>query len=128
MNEGPAERGPDRVPIDDGIERVQGHGLIHRGPVTVAETDYDVIFTPARLRGTSLTYEAGPPNHEPKSTPSIAGRLLGPLFQAQPFAEEVHTLVLEDGREFDFRVLQPETNEIIGVSELRSGAAPVRRA
>jgi len=30
--------------------------------------------------------------------------------------------VLEDGREFDFRVLQPETNEIVGVSWFRSSS------
>ena len=103
------------------VERFQGHGIIRRGGEQVAETDYDVIITPAELRGTGLTYEAGSPfDHAPKPGPDISGRLLGPFFQAQEFAEHIHTLVLEDGHEFDFRVIQPDTNEIVGVSILRS--------
>jgi hypothetical protein len=110
----------DAVTEELGVERVQGHGIIRRGDEQLAETDYDVIITPAELRGTGLTYEAGSPlDRAPKAGPDIAGRLLGPFFQAQDFAEEIHTLVLEDGREFDFRVLQPDTNEIVGVSVLR---------
>jgi hypothetical protein len=108
-------------PDDLGVERFQGHGLIRRGDETLAETDYDVIITPAELRGTGLTYEAGSPlDRAPKPGPDISGRLLGPFFQAQEFAERIHTLVLEDGSEFDFRVIQPDTNEIVGVSILRS--------
>jgi hypothetical protein len=64
-----------------------------------------------------LTFE---PGNEPKATPDITGRLLGNFYESEPLAEGVFTLVLEDGREFDFRVLQPETNEIIGVSWFRS--------
>jgi hypothetical protein len=40
---------------------------------------------------------------------------MGPLFQAEQL-HGVHTLVLEDGRAFDFQVIQPDTNEIVGVS------------
>lgn len=112
-----------QAPDDIGVERFQGHGIIRRDDERLAETDYDVIITPAELRGTGLTYEAGSPlDHAPKSGPDISGRLLGPFFQAQDFAERIHTLVLEDGREFDFRVLQPDTNEIVGVSVLRSSS------
>jgi hypothetical protein len=111
------------APDDLGVERFQGHGIIRRGDERIAETDYDIIITPAELRGTGLTYEAGSPlDHAPKTGPDISGRLLGPFFQAQDFAERIHTLVLEDGREFDFRVLQPDTNEIVGVSLLRSSS------
>jgi hypothetical protein len=111
------------------VERFQGHGFIRRGDERLAEVDYDVIVTPAELRGTGLTYEAGSPrDREPKAGPDIAGRLLGPLYQAQDFAEGIYTLVLDDGREFDFRVLQPETNEIAGVSVLRSSSVESRRA
>jgi hypothetical protein len=102
------------------VERFQGHGVIRRGDERIAETDYDIIITPAELRGTGLTYEAGSPlDRAPKPGPDISGRLLGPFYQAQEFAEHIHTLVLEDGSEFDFRVIQPDTNEIVGVSVLR---------
>jgi hypothetical protein len=113
---------PEAAQHDDiGVERFQGHGIIRRGDEELAETDYDVIITPAELRGTGLTYEAGSPlDRAPKSGPDISGRLLGGFFQAQDFAESIHTLVLEDGSEFDFRVIQPDTNEIVGVSILRS--------
>lgn len=105
---------------DIGVERFQGHGIIRRGGEPVAETDYDIIITPAELRGTGLTFEAGSPlDRAPKPGPDISGRLLGPFYQAQEFAEHIHTLVLEDGSEFDFRVIQPDTNEIVGVSVLR---------
>ena len=105
---------------DIGVERFQGHGIIRRGGEQLAETDYDIIITPAELRGTGLTFEAGSPlDRAPKAGPDIAGQLLGPFFQAQDFAEGIHTLVLDDGREFDFRVIQPDTNEIVGVSVLR---------
>jgi hypothetical protein len=50
----------------------------------------------------------------------ITGRLLGSFYDAEKLVEGIHTLVLADGREFDFRVLQPETNEIVGVSWFRS--------
>ena len=117
----PEQTEPKVVTEEIGVERIQGHGIIRRGDERLAETDYDVIITPAELRGTGLTYEAGSPfDRAPKSGPDIAGQLLGPFFQAQDFAEHIHTLVLEDGREFDFRVIQPDTNEIVGVSMLRS--------
>jgi hypothetical protein len=116
-----AQAEPEPVESELGVERFQGHGFIRRGNERLTETDYDVIVTPAELRGTGLTYEAGSPlDRAPKPGPDISGRLLGPFFQAQEFAEQIHTLVLEDGREFDFRVIQPDTNEIVGVSMLRS--------
>lgn len=111
---------PEAVETDVGVERFQGHGFIVRNGEQIAETDYDVIITPAELRGTGRTYEAGSPlDRAPKPGPDISGRLLGPFYQAQEFAEHIHTLVLDDGSEFDFRVIQPDTNEIVGVSTLR---------
>jgi hypothetical protein len=122
------QTGPEPSPDELGVERFQGHGIIRRGDERLAETDYDVIITPAELRGTGLTFEAGSPlDRAPKTGPDISGQLLGPFFQAQDFAEGIHTLVLEDGREFDFRVLQPDTNEIVGVSVLRSPPATPER-
>lgn len=99
-------------PVD--AERVRGHGIIRRGNDTVGEADYELMITPPHLRG--ATFE---PGNEPKVSPDITGRLLESLYTAEALAHGVHTLVLEDGREFDFRVLQPETNEIIGVSWFR---------
>jgi hypothetical protein len=122
------QTGPEPSPGELGVERFQGHGIIRRGDERLEETDYDVIITPAELRGTGLTFEAGSPlDRAPKTGPDISGQLLGPFFQAQDFAEGIHTLVLEDGREFDFRVLQPDTNEIVGVSVLRSPPATPER-
>jgi hypothetical protein len=112
-------RDADDVPRGD-VERVQGHGIIRHGAAAVDEADYDVIITPAHLRGTAAVYEAGLSGDSSKTTPDITGRLMEPLYKAQPFANDVHTLVLEDGREFDFRVLQPDTNEIVGVSSMRA--------
>lgn len=103
--------------MPDEIQRITGHGEIYCGQQRVGEADYDIIVTPAELRG--LTFE---PGNEPKVSPDITGRLLGNFFAAEKF-EGVHTLRLEDGREFDFRVLQPDTNEILGVSWFREPAA-----
>lgn len=97
--------------VPSSIERLQGHGAVYRDGLRLFETDYDLTITPPELRG--ATFE---PGREPKSSPDITGQLLGPLFETEKVAEGVSTLVLEDGRAFDFRVLQPDTNEIVGVS------------
>lgn len=102
--------------MPDEIQRITGHGEIYCGTRRVGEADYELTVTPAELRG--LTSE---PGNEPKVSPDITGRLMGNFFQAEPFTG-VHTLRLEDGREFDFRVLQPDTNEILGVSWFREQA------
>jgi hypothetical protein len=98
------------------IERLTGHGAVYRNGLKVFETDYELTITPPALRG--VTFE---PGNEPKVAPDITGRLLGPLFEAESL-EGVHTLVLEDGRAFDFRVIQPDTNEIVGVSWFHEAA------
>jgi hypothetical protein len=92
------------------VERLTGHGAVYRNGLKVLETGYELTITPQSLRG--VTFE---PGNEPKGSPDITGRLLGPLFESEPL-QGVHTLVLEDGRAFDFRVIQPDTNEIVGVS------------
>ena len=79
----------------------------------------------AHLRG-AATFEPGSEalgTNDPLGA-DISGQLLGSFYAAEKLVEGIHTLVLEDGREFDFRVLQPETNEIVGVSWFRS---PSRR-
>jgi hypothetical protein len=92
------------------IQRLIGHGVVYRDGARLLETDYDLTITPPALRG--LTFE---PGNEPRVTADITGRLLGPLYEAEALAKGA-TLVLEDGRSFDFRVIQPDTNEIVGVS------------
>jgi hypothetical protein len=107
--------------VPDAVERIVGHGVIRGGGATIGETDYDITITPPQMRG-RVTFE---PGSEPLGTndptgADITGRLLGSFYEAEKLVEGIHTLVLEDGREFDFRVLQPETNEIVGVSWFRS--------
>ena len=92
-----------------GIERLIGHGVVYHNGVRLFEADYDLTITPPELRG--LTFE---PGNEPQGTPDITGRLLGPLYETEPIAHGA-TLVLADGRALDFRVIQPDTNEIVGV-------------
>jgi hypothetical protein len=109
-----------RQAAPDAVERVVGHGVIRSGDATIGESDYDITITPAHLRGD--TFEPGNAaqgTNDPLGA-DITGRLLGSFYAAEKLVEGIHTLVLEDGREFDFRVLQPETNEIVGVSWFRS--------
>jgi hypothetical protein len=107
--------------MPDAVERIVGHGVICSDGVTIGETDYDITVTPAHLRG-AVTFEPGNAalgTNDPQGA-DITGRLLGSFYDAEKLVEGIHTLVLADGREFDFRVLQPETNEIVGVSWFRS--------
>jgi hypothetical protein len=98
------------------VQRLKGRGQIYRGSAKVMDADYEITVTQPEIRG--ATFE---PGQEPKVAPDISGRLLGPLFEAEHL-EGVHTLVLDDGRSFDFRILQPDTNEIVGVSWFRDEA------
>jgi hypothetical protein len=114
----------DSSDMPDAVERIVGHGVIRGGGVTIGETDYDITITPPHLRG-AVTFEPGSEalgTNDPVGA-DISGRLLGSFYAAEKLVEGIHTLVLEDGREFDFRVLQPETNEIVGVSWFRSPQA-----
>ncbi len=114
--------------MPDAVERVVGHGVICGDGVTIGETDYDITVTPAHLRG-AVTFEPGNAalgTNDPQGA-DITGRLLGSFYDAEKLVEGIHTLVLADGREFDFRVLQPETNEIVGVSWFRSPSLEATR-
>ena len=105
----------------DAVERIIGHGVIRSGDAVIGEADYDLTITPAHLRG-AVTFEPGNEaqgTNDPQGA-DITGRLLESFYAAEKLVEGIHTMVLEDGREFDFRVLQPETNEIVGVSWFRS--------
>jgi hypothetical protein len=119
-----ARRQSDPNDVPDALERIVGHGVIRGGGATIGETDYDLTITPPHLRG-AVTFEPGSEalgTNDPVGA-DISGRLLGSFYQTEKLVEGIHTLVLEDGREFDFRVLQPETNEIVGVSWFRSPSA-----
>jgi len=112
----PTSSRPSPEPLK--VERLTGHGAVYSGGLKVRETDYDLTVTPAAQR--DATFEAG---NEPKVSADITGRLLGPLYDTESL-EGVHTLVLEDGRAFDFRVIQPDTNEIIGVTWFEQTSPP----
>jgi hypothetical protein len=112
---------PEAPAVPDAVERIVGHGVIRDSGAEILETDYDLTITPAHLRGT-VTFEPGNEalgTNDPQGA-DISGRLLGQFYATEDLVEGIHTLVLEDGRELDFRVLQPETNEIVGVSWFRS--------
>jgi hypothetical protein len=60
------------------------------------------------------------PGTPPANRPDITGILTDRFY----IGEDVQgggtlELLLEDGRRFDFKVLEPETNEIIAISDLR---------
>jgi hypothetical protein len=112
-----------RPAAPDAVERVVGHGVIRSGDATIGETDYDITITPAHLRGGAFEPGNAAQGTDDPQGADITGRLLGSFYAAEKLVEGIHTLVLEDGREFDFRVLQPETNEIVGVSWFRSTSA-----
>jgi hypothetical protein len=101
------------VPVPDEILRLKGRGIVYKGDQRLGESGYDIIITPAHLRG--HVFESG---HEAKNKPDITGMLTDAFFHSQVL-KDVLTLELEDGRRFDFRVLQPETNEIVAISWLR---------
>lgn len=94
-----------------------GHGVVYHNGVRALETGYDLTVTPPARRGD--TFESGEPGGEPGRGPDITGRLLGSLYDAESFTGTA-TLVLEDGRALDFRVIQPDTNEIVGIGWFRS--------
>jgi hypothetical protein len=103
------------------IKRFLGHGVVYHNGVRALDTDYDITITPPGMQSATFA-----PGTEPTTRPDITGRLLGQLYDAEKLAEGTATLVLEDGRSFDFRVIQPDTNEIVGLTELRPAGA--RRA
>lgn len=113
---------PDRSPYPDSVQQLKGRGRVFRGSEPLSEVDYELTITPAALRN-AAAFEPGTPEggtSKNDGLPDITGRLMGALYEAEKFATGIHTLELEDGQRLDFQVLQPETNEIIGVSWFRS--------
>jgi hypothetical protein len=105
-------------PVPPEIERLAGHGVVYHDGVRTLDVDYDLTITPPALQ--DATFSSG---SEPSSRPDITGRLLGGLYDAEKLASGTSTLVLEDGRAFDFRVIQPDTNEIVAITEFKPAAA-----
>jgi hypothetical protein len=111
------------APIPDDIERLKGHGIVYRNSERLGEVDYDLMIVPPGHRRPTL--EPGTP---PPDRPDITGILNGALFLGEVVkdakdADAAHgggalTLALEDGRRFEFRVLVPDTNEIVGINWL----------
>ena len=97
-----------------GIERLTGHGVVYRAGSRVAETDYDLMVTPRDAGAATFG-----PGQDPTNVPEITGRLLGAFYQSESMTG-VMTLVLEDGRAFDFQVLQPDINEIASISSIKN--------
>ena len=130
----PPQSPPPANPPPPAVDRLTGRGRVLREGLTILEIDYDITVALPTGRETSLQHmhvtdrdapaaRQASADTEPPPHLDIAGRLLGALYTGEQL-QGVHTLVLEDGRELDFRVIQPDTNEIVAVSDLRPAGSP----
>jgi hypothetical protein len=113
---------PDSEPVArpgehdyDDVVRLQGRGVVYRDGERLGETGYDLMVIPPDHQRPTL--EPGTP---PVDRADITGYLTDRFF----IGEDVRgsgalTLVIEDGRRLQFRILEPDTNEIIGLGDLR---------
>jgi len=97
------------------VVRLHGRGIVYRDGERLGETGYDLMIIPPNHSRPTL--EPGTP---PVDRVDITGYLTDRFF----IGEDVQgngplTLVIEDGRRLQFRVLEPDTNEIIGLGNLR---------
>lgn len=101
------------VPFPDDVVHLTGRGILYKDSERLGEAGYDLMIVPPHRRGTVL--ESGTP---PSDRPDITGTLTDSMF----LGEAVHggrlTLALEDGHRFEFTVIVPDTNEILGVNWL----------
>jgi hypothetical protein len=116
---------PERQPLDQHPEhqsdtpseivRLQGRGVVYRDGQSVGDTEYDLMVVPPHHDRPALTLGITPSDHT-----QITGILNTGFFFGE-IAEHAGTLtlVLADGRRLDFKVLVPDTNEIVGVGELK---------
>ena len=105
---------PDVQQYDD-VVRLRGRGVVYRDGQRLGETGYDLMIVPPQHRRPTL--EAGTP---PVDRADISGFLTDRFY----IGEDVQgggplTLMLEDGRRLQFKVIEPSTNEIIGLGDLR---------
>jgi hypothetical protein len=101
------------VPFPDDVVRMTGRGVIYKDDVRLGETGYDIMIVPPHRRRGVL--ESGTP---PADRPDISGTLTDSLFHGEAGRGGHLTLALEDGHRFEFTVIVPDTNEILGVSWL----------
>jgi len=97
------------------VVRLQGRGVVYRDGERLGETGYDLMVIPPDHQRPTLE-----PGNPPADRVDITGYLTDRFY----IGEDVQgagalTLVLEDGRRLQFRVLEPDTNEIIGLGDLR---------
>jgi hypothetical protein len=113
----PKPVGEQSIPVPNEVVRLKGKGVVYKQGERLVDTGYDIIITPAHLQ--DRVFE---PGQETKNTAQITGMLTDAFYTlggGESTMRDVMTLELEDGRQFDFRVLRPDTNEIVGVSWLR---------
>ena len=96
------------------VIRLQGRGTVYRNGKPLGETGYDLIIVPPNHW--RITLESGTP---PTDRPDITGYLTDRFY----IAEDVQgsgslTLQIDDGRRFEFVVIEGDTNEIIGLDTL----------
>jgi len=111
---------PDAVPTSDvqqydDVVRLRGRGIVYRNGQRLGETGYDLMIIPPNHRRPTLE-----PGRPPADRVDITGMLTDRFY----IGEDVQgggplTLMLEDGRRLQFRILEPDTNEIIGIGDLR---------
>jgi hypothetical protein len=99
--------------MPDDIVRLQGRGVVYRDGERLGETGYDLMIVPPNHRRAVL--EPGIP---PADRPDITGNLTNAFFRGEDVQGGELTLALEDGHRFEFKVLIPDTNEIIGIDWL----------
>jgi len=110
----PDDQPRDKAPRDqDDVVRLQGRGVVYRDGQRLGETGYDLMIVPPHHRRATLE-----PGNPPSDRPDITGFFTDAFYIGEDAQGGRMTLVLEDGRRLDFRVLVPDTNEIIGLGDL----------
>jgi hypothetical protein len=101
------------APAPDDIVRLQGRGVVYRNGERLGETGYDLMIVPPHHRRPVLG-----PNNPPTGRPDITGSLTESFFLDGNVRGGELTLVLQDGRRFEFKVLVPDTNEIVAIDRM----------
>jgi hypothetical protein len=106
------------APQPNDVVRLQGRGTVYRNGQRLGETGYDLMIVPPKH--TRPVFSPGtPPTDRPDITGVLTDRFyLGEDVEGAEDNKSTLTLALEDGRRFEFKVLEPGTNEIIGLNWL----------
>jgi|SRR5689334_23115640 hypothetical protein len=97
----------------DDITRLQGRGVVYRSGARIGETGYDLMILPPHHRRPALE-----PGNPPDDRPDITGVLTDRFYIGEDVKGAALTLMLEDGQQLEFKVLVPDTNEIVGIGPL----------